>query len=214
MEPIQNVVLRSLAISGSATLLASLWSIPLAYVLATSSRLRPIVYLLEALVGVPTVLVGLLIYLLLSRNGPLGFLNLLYTPQAIVIGESLLVTPLITAISYRAILVGLTMYRELAISLGASNRQAALLVFREMLPTIISSIVMGFSRAVGEIGVALIVGGNIKGYTRTATTSIELATEMGEYHRAITLGVVLTTITIGISLVTRLVRRKWEYELI
>ncbi|NOZ30453.1 MAG: ABC transporter permease subunit [Crenarchaeota archaeon] len=212
MEPIQNIVLRSLTISGTATLLAALWSLPLAYLLASSRRFRPLVYFFEALVGIPTVLVGLLLYLLLSRNGPLGFLELLYTPQAIIIGEALLITPLITAVSYQVMLTGLSYYRELALTLGASDRQAALLVFRETLPSLISSVVMGFSRAVGELGVALIVGGNIKGYTRTMTTSIALATAMGEYEAAVKLGLVLTAIAVGVSLVVRLVRREWASE--
>lgn len=210
MESLGAVTLRSIAISGSATVLAASWSIPLAYLLAESKRLRLLVYLVEALVGVPTVLVGLLFYLLLSRQGPLGFLGMLYTPQAIVVGEAVLITPLITAVSYNALLAGIQRYKELALTLGASGRQAALLVFRETLPSLVSSTVMGFSRAVGELGVALIVGGNIEGVTRTLTTSIALATAMGEYEAALKLGAVLTVISIGVSIAVRLVRREWE----
>lgn len=210
MESLGAVTLRSIAISGSATVLAASWSIPLAYLLAESKRLRLLVYLVEALVGVPTVLVGLLFYLLLSRQGPLGFLGMLYTPQAIVVGEAVLITPLITAVSYNALLAGIQRYKELALTLGASSRQAALLVFRETLPSLVSSTVMGFSRAVGELGVALIVGGNIEGVTRTLTTSIALATAMGEYEAALKLGAVLTVIAIGVSIAVRLVRREWE----
>ena len=209
MEELLPVLLRSLAVSGTATLLASLWSLPLAYYLS-SSRLRLIAYIMEGLVGVPTVLIGLLLYTVFSSSGPLGFLGLLYTPHAIVIGESLLVTPLVTATLYRVFTGSMASVRELALTLGASETRAMLLVFRESLAGVVSSIVMGFSRAIGELGVALIVGGNIKGYTRTLTTSIALATSMGEYEYAVELGAILTLLTIGVSLAARIVVREWR----
>ena len=212
MEPIYAVLSRSLAISGAATLLASAWSIPLAYYLSRTPRVNPLVYAMEALIGVPTVLVGLLLYLLLSREGPLGFLNLLYTPQAIMVGEALLITPLVTALTYRSLRQDGAPLRELALTLGASEARATLLVLRESAPSIVSSVVMGFSRAIGELGVALVVGGNIMGYTRTLTTSIALATSMGEYELALELGAILTLLTIGVSLVLRLVNRGWRLE--
>ncbi len=212
MNELASIVIRSIVISGTATILASAWSILLAYLLSGSYRLRHIAYLLEALVGIPTVLVGLLLYMLLSNDGPLGFLQLLYTPQAIIIGEALLITPLITAVSYQALKETRTKYTELALSLGATQRQAAGLVITQSLPSLLAAIVMGYSRAIGELGVALIVGGNIKGLTRTITTSIALYTAMGEYENAIKLGLVLVVLTIGVSLLVRLVKRTWDLE--
>ncbi|MCE4624897.1 MAG: ABC transporter permease [Desulfurococcales archaeon] len=210
MDSLPSIVARSIIISGSATLIATAWSIPLAYHASTHRRLTPLVYAFEALVGIPTVLVGLLLYALLSRQGPLGWLGLLYTPQAIVIGEALLITPLLVAVSYRVLSEKSRELWELAATLGATSSQAARLVLSESLPGLTSSVIMGFSRAIGELGVALIVGGNIAGLTRTMTTSIALYTSMGEYDKAITLGLILLAITVTFSILARAVRREWE----
>ena len=202
-----TIVVRSLAISGSATLIASIWSVPLAYVLVRSKTSRLIIPLMEGLVGVPTVLIGLLLYMLLSSNGPLGYLGLLYTPQAIMIGQSVLVTPLITSVSYRVLTQAWDKYGELALSLGADEGQALRLVISESLPGILGAVIMGFSRALGELGVALMVGGNIKGYTRVMTTAIALEVSRGEFELAIWLGIFLVVIIAMISLSLRILGR-------
>ncbi|HIP65338.1 MAG TPA: ABC transporter permease subunit [Pyrodictium sp.] len=202
-----EITIRSITVSGSATLLASSWSIPIAYILATRCRSELVISVVEAVVGIPTVLIGLLLYLLLSSSGPLGFLHMLYTPQAIVVGEAILITPLIISTSYRVLRNVVDTYGELALTLGASERQAMLLTLRESLPGILASIIMGFSRAIGELGIALIVGGNIRGYTRVLTTAIALEVSKGEFEKAIALGTVLVVITITISIVLRLLKR-------
>ncbi len=206
MTELLETTFRSLYISGTATLLAGSWSIPLAYMLSSRPGLRPVSHVFESLVGVPTVLIGLLLYLLLSRQGPLGFLNLLYTPQAIIIGEAILVTPLLVGISYRVLSYSVNTYGELALSLGATERQAMGIAVSQALPGLIGALVMGFSRAIGELGVALLVGGNIKGYTRTITTTIALEVSQGELFDAVQLGVVLVSIMVVTSLTLRLVR--------
>ncbi len=207
-EPISAIAARSIAISATATLLASSWSLPLAYVLARRGG-GLTVSILEALVGVPTVLVGLLLYMLLSSRGPLGFLHLLYTPTAIVLGESLLVTPLISASAYRILqpIVGDVML--LTRVYGGGRRAEVALALREAAPALAGAVAMGFSRAIGELGVALIVGGNIAGLTRTLSTSIALATAMGEYEAAIRLGAVLAGLSIGFSLAVRAGVDRW-----
>jgi len=202
-----EIALRSLYVSGTATVLAALWSLPLAYVMAAKRRLQPVAAVTEALVGVPTVLVGLLLYFLLSRQGPLGFLNLLYTPTAIIIGEAVLVTPLLVSIAYRVLRGAVETYGELALSLGASEAQAMALAVREAAPGLVAALVMGFSRAVGELGVALMIGGNIRGYTRTLTTAIALEVSKGEFENAVSLGTVLVAIMVAVSLCLRLIRR-------
>jgi len=202
-----EIAIRSITISGFATLLASSWSIPIAYILATRCRSELIISIVEAVVGIPTVLVGLLLYLLLSSSGPLGFLHMLYTPQAIVVGEAILITPLIISTSYRVLRNIVDTYGELALSLGASERQAMLLTLRESLPGILASTIMGFSRAIGELGIALIVGGNIRGYTRVLTTAIALEVSKGEFEKAVALGIVLVSITITISIVLKVLKR-------
>ena len=212
LEPVSAVTIRSLAISGAATLLASAWSVPIA-VLAGRPGSRvggTLVMLMESLVGVPTVLIGLLLYLLLSRSGPLGFLGLLYTPAAISIGEAILITPLIIAGASRAVGAAGRGVWLLAETLGAPPTRSVALVIRETLPLIAGAIAMGFSRAIGEIGIALIVGGSIKGYTRTLTTSIALATSMGQYGTAIKLGAILALLSIGVGAGARLVLEKWR----
>ncbi|MEB3851024.1 MAG: ABC transporter permease, partial [Desulfurococcales archaeon] len=202
-----EVAARSVYISGTATLLSSLWSLPLAYAMASRRGLRGLASALEGLVGVPTVLVGLLLYMLLSRRGPLGFLGLLYTPTAIIVGEAVLVTPLVSAVAYRSLAGALETYGELALTLGASERQAAIAALRESLGGVAASLVMGFSRAIGELGVALMVGGNIRGYTRTITTAIALDVSMGEFGEALRLGGVLVAILLAVAALSRLLAR-------
>ncbi len=209
MEPVEAVIARSLWVAGLATLAATLWSIPLAYAAVTRPRLASIlVPVSEALVGVPTVVVGLALYMLLSRQGPLGFLGLLYTPYAIALGEAILITPLLIATSYRVLYTSYHTYGELALSLGASPRQVMATVVSHAAPGLAASIVMGFSRAVGELGVAYTVGGNIAGRTRTMTTAIALDVSMGRYEEALLLGGVLALLTVAVSVAARMVL-KW-----
>lgn len=206
-----EIAARSLAVSGTATLLSSTWSIMLAYLLARSPRAsRLLVPLLEALVGIPTVLVGLLLYLLLSSQGPLGMLRLLYTPRAIMVGQAILITPLIASVAYRVLIYSWSVYGELALSLGATEGQAARLVLSESLPGLMTAVVMGFSRALGELGVALMVGGNIRGYTRVITTAIALEVSRGEFGLAVSLGLMLVAILVLVSLTLRLLGRLRE----
>ena len=207
MEDILRITIRSLAISSTATLLAATWSIPLAYLAAVRPRARVLAEASEGLVGVPTVLIGLIVYMLFSRRGPLGFLGLLYTPAAIVLGEAVLVTPLLVAVGYRVLQDAVQRYGELALSLGASEGEAMKLSLLEAAPGLLAALVMGFSRAVGELGVALLVGGNIKGYTRTLTTAIALEVSMGEYEAAVKLGLVLVAVMVSVALLLRAVKR-------
>ncbi len=197
-----EITLRSLYISGTATLLATMWSMPIAYVIARG-KFRRILPILEALVGIPTVLIGLFLYFLLCSECPLGFLQLLYTPQAIIIGESILVTPLLISTMYRVLKEKIERYWETAITLGATERQAFMVAIDESMTGLLASIIMAFSRAIGELGVALLVGGNIKGYTRTLTTAIALEVSKGEFENAMELGLVLVFLTLVISLLLR-----------
>lgn len=203
---VAEVALRSLYISGTATLLATAWSIPLAYLMASRPRLRALASPLEALVGVPTVLVGLLLYMLLSKRGPLGVLGLLYTPYAIIVGEAILITPLVTSVAYRVLREAVEKYGELALSLGASESQAMATALSQGAPGLVAAVIMGFSRAIGELGVALMVGGNIKGYTRTLTTAIALEVAKGEFEEAVAMGLVLVAIVVAVSIAVRAVR--------
>ncbi len=208
-ENVAAIALRSIAFSGSATLLAAAWSLPVAYLMARRG-LRSAAAVAESLVGVPTVLIGLLIYFLFCRQGPLGSLGILYTPAAVVLGEAVLVTPLLVAVAYRVLRRSVETVGELALSLGASESAAAALVLRESLPGLAAALVMAFSRAVGELGVALLVGGNIMGYTRTLTTAIALEVSKGSFETALELGAVLVAIMVAVGLASRLLQRLAE----
>lgn len=207
-EEFYDIVFRSTWISGSAVLLALMWSTLLAYYATKKEFLaKHVIPLFEALIGVPTVLIGLLLYMLLSSKGVLGFLNMLYTPQAIIIGQAILVTPLITSTMYRVFNVAMNTYGELALSLGASEQQTLMIILKESMPGFIASAVMGFSRAIGELGIALIVGGNIRSYTRVLTTAIALEISKGEFEEALILGGILVSIVIITSFSLRLLRK-------
>jgi len=209
---ILDITLRSLAISSSATVLALTWSIPASIrIAAMKSKWRdPIIGIFNTLIGFPTVLVGLLLYLLFSRAGPLGLLNMLYTPQAIVIGQAILITPLLISLMYEVFTKAIGDYWELAMSLGASKSQAYKLVMREVIGDIVVISLIGFARAIGELGVALLVGGNIKGITRVLTTAIALEVEKGEFEEAIILGAILLMTILIIVVTARVVKRRFQ----
>ncbi len=206
MDEVIDIAIRSILISGTATILSSLWSFPTTYLAIIKPRLRFIIPFMESLSGIPTVLIGLLLYLLLSRSGPLGFLNLLYTPHAIVIGQAILVTPLIIATSFEPLKTAYEYYGELVLSLGASRKQAMFTIFRESSNMILASIAIAFSRALGELGIALMVGGNIQWETRVFSTAIALYVSMGYFDYAIRLGIILLSIEIILITVIKLLK--------
>ncbi len=205
-------ILRSIYVSGTATLLATTWGIPTSYILTLKRRVGIVEAIIESLVGVPTVLLGLLLYLLLSSSGPLAPLGirLLYTPQAIVLGEAILITPLMISTTYRVLKNTVVTYSELALSLGASKTQVMTLIIKESLPGVVASIIMSFSRALGELGIAMMVGGNISGYTRVMTTAIALGVARGDFEEAIVLGLVLLTIMVVISITLKLLNKVYS----
>lgn len=206
-----DIATRSIWVSGTATIIASSWSILVAYYLSKTGFLaRYIIPLFEALIGVPTVLIGLVLYMLFSSSSPLGGLGLLYTPYAIIIGEAILVTPLITSVCYRVFVKTWNTYGELALALGASEKQMIAIVLREALPGATAAIVMGFSRAIGELGIALMVGGNIRYYTRVLTTAIALEVSRGEFEAALVLGAILVVIVVAASFGLRVLREAYR----
>ncbi len=205
-----DITTRSLYVSGAATILAFSWSIFVAYLLATRERIEIISSIIESMVGIPTVVLGLLLYFLFSRSGPLGMLNLLYTPTAMIIGESILITPILISTTFRVLRNTIQTYGEFALSIGATKIQTIKLVFRESYPGIIAAVIMAFSRAIGELGVALMVGGNIKGYTRVLTTAIALGVSKGEFESSLLLGLVLIGIMIITSVSLKIISRVYR----
>jgi tungstate transport system permease protein len=191
----------SLRVSLLATLLATLLGVPIGFAVAARAfRGRRIVELvLNTLTALPTVVVGLLTYALLSRRGPLGLLGLLYTQSAMVIGETILVTPLMAALT-AAVLGGADpRIEETALTLGASRVAAAFTVLSELRRGILAAVVTGFGRLISELGIALMVGGNIQDSTRTMTTAIALETSKGEFAFGFALGVILLGLALAVN---------------
>jgi len=205
-----EIVVRAVLVSGSATLLASVWGLPIGVLIGLRRfRARSVVKgFFSAMIGMPTVSLGLILYMLFSRSGPLGFLHLMYTPLAITIGQSVLVTPMVISFVTGTIESTDPEIRDLARTLGASETEASLAVLRESFSGVVLAIVASFNRAVAELGVALMLGGNIRGVTRVLTTSIALETTRGELFLGIVLTVILLVIVFSLNTVVNLVQRR------
>jgi tungstate transport system permease protein len=194
---------RSLRISGAACLLASLICIPLASLIHFHHfpGKRALINIIQTLFSVPTVLVGLFVFVLFSRAGPLGFFGILLTPTAMVIGQMILITPLLLGFTISALSGVSKEIVDTATSLGASSLQTIWLVLREARYAVLAAVIMGFGRAISEVGCALLVGGNMKGVTRVITTTISMETAKGDFELAIALGIILLLLALIINIV-------------
>jgi tungstate transport system permease protein len=198
-----EITTRSLAISLSSAFLAAIICIPLGGLIEfrSFSGKRALINLIQTLYSLPTVTVGLLVFLLLSRSGPLGSLNLLFTPAGMVLGQTILITPILIGLTYSALSAISPQIKDTARSLGASEMQIIMAVLREAKPAVLAAVLLGFGRALSEVGVAMMIGGNIRGYTRVLTTSIALETSMGNLELSMALGIILISISLAINLV-------------
>lgn len=194
---------RSLVISITAVALASLICLPLASLIHFNKfpGKRTLVSLIQTFYSIPTVAVGLFVFLMFSRVGPLGGLNLLFTPTVMIIGQMLLVTPILLGLTISALSGVNTAIIDTARSLGAGGFQMTALILREARFAVLAAISLAFGRAISEIGVAILVGGNIRGFTRVITTAIALETSRGDIEFSIALGIIL----IFIALITNIV---------
>jgi tungstate transport system permease protein len=208
-----GIVLLSLAVSLTAVTIAGLIGLPLGALLAIS-RFRgraAIVIAVNGLLGLPPVVVGLAVYVLLSRAGPLGPLGLLFTPGAMVIAQTILVTPILVALTHRTV-EGLWAEYGDALQLDVAGRLRCMPVLLAMAPgALLTTLLAGFGRAISEVGAILVVGGNIAGITRTMTTTIALETSKGDLALALGLGVVLVGICLAISTATFMANRVRSY---
>jgi tungstate transport system permease protein len=207
---ILRIVALSLVVSGAATLLASLAAVPASLFLALKEfrGKRLLVGLVNTAMSVPAVLIGLLVYGLVNRRGPLGTLGLLFTPGAMVLAQALLAFPLITALALAALKGIAKDARDLALSLGANRLQLAAAVIRQGRFAFLTAIIAGFSRVIGETGMTLMVGGNIKGQTRVLTTAISLETMKGNFEIGIALGIVLLLAALAVNVALQGVQGK------
>ena len=196
-----RTVLLSLRISLLATLLASLIGIPLGFLISAHefSFKRPIITFFNTLLSLPTVVVGLFLYSLLSNRGPFGPLGLLFTPTAMVIGQFILATPIIVALTISAIQSMDPRAKMTAMTLGAGPVRTAVTVLLEARFALTAAVIAGFGRVIAEVGTAMMVGGNIKGYTRIITTAIALETAKGEFAFALALGCILLFVAFFIN---------------
>ena len=193
-----DIVALSLGVSLSAVALATLAGLPLGAAIAVGRfpGRTPTVVLLNALMGLPPVVVGLAVYLLLSRAGPLGNLGLLFTPGAMVVAQTLLILPIIAALSRQAVEDAWREYDEQLRSLGVQGARAALTVLWDVRFSLVTAVLAGLGRASAEVGAVMIVGGNIEGVTRVMTTAIALETSKGDLPLALGLGIVLIGIVL------------------
>ena len=204
----------SLKTSGLAALFACALAVPAAlYLAGREFRGKKLVLAgIQTWMAAPTVVIGLLFYGLLGRSGPLGGLGLLYTQAAMTAGQVFLILPLITGFSYTALRQVDRRARQTALTLGATPRQAGRIVLREARAPLAVAVLAGFARAVSEVGIAMMLGGNIRGATRNITTSIALETAKGEFRNGLALGAILLVITLGINVLVQTGLRGREGE--
>jgi tungstate transport system permease protein len=197
------IVFTSLKFSFTSVFIASIFSIPLGISLHwnTFRFKRSFVAFLHGLMALPTVVIGLLIYAMFSNSGIFGNSRILFTPSAIIIGQSVLAFPLITSMVYSGLSKLDPRFKETLVTLGAQKKDIFTATIRESKFIILSAILAGFGRVVGEVGVSMMLGGNIRWFTRTITTTIALETSKGAFSLALALGIILMIIALGINFV-------------
>ena len=209
-----QIVLLSLEVSLSAVGLAAVLGLPLGAALAVGRfpGRKTFIVLLNAMMGLPPVVVGLAVYLLLSRAGPLGALGLLFTPPAMVVAQTVLILPIIAALSRQAVEDAWSEYEEQLRSLGADGFRAALTVLWDIRFSLLTVVLAGLGRASAEVGAVMIVGGNIDGVTRVMTTAIALETSKGDLPLALGLGVVLISVVLVLNAAAFLVKEAAQWS--
>ncbi|MBW1837107.1 MAG: ABC transporter permease [Deltaproteobacteria bacterium] len=197
-----EIVLVSLRVSGTSTLLAGLIGLPLGFFIAieTFPGKRLVITCLNTLLALPTVVVGLFVYAFISRKGILGMFDLLYTQKAMIIGQTILIIPLVTTFTIAAISRIDERYRKTAMTLGANWWQTAGVIIREARFGIVAAIIAAYGRVIAEVGISMMLGGNAKGFTRTMTTAMALEYDKGIFILAVALGIILLAISFGMNL--------------
>jgi tungstate transport system permease protein len=205
-----GIILLSFKVSGAALLIAAAIGLPLAAMLGLRKVPAKGIFisLMNTFMGLPPVVVGLFVYMMLSRSGPMGFMALLYTPSAMIIAQAILALPIVVSLCHSAILGVDRNIRLAAKTLGATPIQVSVTVINESRYGIMSGIIAALGRVMAEVGAILIVGGNIAGYTRVMTTTIALETDKGNFELAVALGIILLTISLVINVLLHLVQKR------
>ena len=193
---------RTLLIASASTVIAAVIFIPAGSLIHFHDFRGKslLVNVIQTLFSMPTVFVGLLVFVTLSRDGPLGGLGLLFSPAAIVVGHVLLISPIMAGLTISALRGVAPEIRDTAVSLGAGRTQAIFTIVREARYGVTTAALMGFGRALSEIGLAIMVGGNIRGYTRTLTTAMSLETSIGNFELAMALGIILVSLALSVNI--------------
>jgi tungstate transport system permease protein len=199
---VMEIAGRSLGISVTATLLAAVVCLPIGSVIHFNRFIgkRTLINLIQTFYSIPTVVVGLFVFLLFSRAGLLGGLNLLFTPTVMIIGQMILITPVLLGLTISAFSGVDKAIPDTARSLGANSFQTVTVVLKEARFAVMAAILLAFGRAISEVGLALMVGGNIRGFTRVMTTAISLETSKGDIELSIALGIILILIALIINI--------------
>ncbi|MDH5483475.1 MAG: ABC transporter permease [Candidatus Bathyarchaeota archaeon] len=205
-----EVTLRALLISGIATVIAIFIGVPIAMFIALKNFPGKVLAkgFFNTFIGVPTVGLGLILFIIFSRAGPLGFFGLLYTPTAIILGEAILIIPIVVSLTTTAIEAVDPDIMNQAKTLGASESQASITVLQEALSGIFLAGIASFNRAIAELGVAQMVGGNIEHWTDVLTTTIALETQKGNFALSIALAIILITIVFAITITVNIFQRR------
>jgi len=206
-----DITWRSLRISAASTILAALICIPLGGLISFRNfrGKRLLINIIQTLYSVPTVCVGLLVFLMLSRAGPLGGLHLFLTPTAMVIAQTLLITPILLGLTISALSGVDKAIKDTTLSLGATEFQAIWAIIKESRFAIIAAVLLGFGRAISEVGAAWIVGGNFAGYTRVLTTAISLLSQEGAFAMAMALGIILIAVALIVNIAVNIVQQRY-----
>ena len=207
---VMEIAGRSLSISVTSVILASLLCLPLGSFIhfRRFPGKRILVNIIQTFFSIPTVCIGLFVFVLFSRAGPLGGTNLLFTPTVMVIGQMILVTPILLGLIISALSGVDKAILDTALSLGASNFQAMIVVLREARYAVVAAVTMGFGRAISEVGIALMVGGNIRGFTRVITTAISLETSKGDIELSLALGIILITLALVANIIMSRIQQR------
>ena len=201
-QQLLQIIYVSLKVSSISTLIASVVGIPAGFFIAFEEfrGKRLLVTVLNTLLALPTVVVGLFVYAFISRRGIFGPLDLLYTQKAIIIGQVILIIPIVTTFTISAISRIDERYRKTAMTLGANALQTGWVIIREARFGIVAAVVAAFGRVIAEVGISMMLGGNAKGFTRTMTTAMALEYDKGEFVLGVALGIVLLSVSFGVNL--------------
>ena len=212
MDPeVIEISLRSLYVSAAAILIAALFCIPVGGLIHFHEfkGKKVLINVIQTFYSIPTVVVGLFVFLFISRAGPLGGLELLFTPAAIIIGQVILILPVLTGMTISALSGVDKSIKDTALSMGASGSQAIRTIISEARFAVVGALILGFGRAISEVGAALMLGGNIRGYTRVLTTAISLETQRGDLVLSLALGIILISIAMVVSVIVNVLLQRY-----